>query len=279
MAIKQYRPTSPGRRISSVNTTKELTKKRPEKSLVMIRKEKAGRSWGKIAMRHRGGGEKRFIRIVDFLRNKFDVQATVTALEYDPGRGARLMLLAYADGEKRYSLAAEGVKVGDVVISSKNPIDLQVGNRTTLRNIPVGIEVHDIELQAGKGGKIVRGAGNSTQLRALEGDYALVKLPSGEVRKISAECMATVGRVSNPDHNLVRWGKAGRSRHRGIRPTVRGKVMNPVDHPHGGGEGRNSIGLPYPKTPWGKHALGVRTRTPNKWSDKFIVQRRYESKR
>lgn len=279
MAIKQYKPTSAGRRISSVNKTKNLTDKRPEKSLVIIKKQQAGRSYGKISIRHRGGGEKRFIRVVDFLRNKFDSIATITALEYDPNRGGRLMLLAYADGEKRYSLAPDGAKVGETVISSRGPVDLTPGNRTTLRNIPVGIEVHDVELQPGKGGKIVRGAGNSTQLRALEGDYALMKLPSGEVRKINAECMATIGRVSNPDHNLVRWGKAGRTRHRGIRPTVRGKAMNPVDHPHGGGEGRNSIGMPYPKTPWGKHALGVRTRAPHKWSDKFIVKRRYESNR
>lgn len=279
MAIKIYKPTTAGRRHSSVNTTKELTKKRPERSLRVIKKGKAGRSGGTISVRHQGGGAKQFIRIIDFRRDKFDIPAEVIALEYDPNRGARLMLLRYQDGEKRYSLAPQKVHVGDVVMSSNGPVELKPGFRTTLMNVPVGLDVHDVELQAGAGSRIVRGAGCSAQLRAIEGKHALLKLPSGEIRKVMATCAATIGAVSNPDHNLVRWGKAGRMRHRGIRPTVRGKVMNPVDHPHGGGEGRNSIGMTHPKTPWGKHALGVRTRKNKKYSNKFIVKRRYQKSR
>ncbi|MAG11686.1 MAG: 50S ribosomal protein L2 [Parcubacteria group bacterium] len=279
MAIKRYKPTTPGRRKSSVNTTKDLTQKRPEKSLRVIKKRKAGRSRGRIAVRHRGGGAKRFIRIIDFKRTKFDVPATVTAVEYDPNRGAHIMLLQYEDGEKRYSLAPQTIKEGDKVISSEKEVDLTPGNRTKLKNIPVGLDLHDIELQPGAGSRMVRGAGGSARLRALEGKYALIKLPSGEIRKVLAECSATLGQVSNPDHNLVRYGKAGRTRHRGFRPTVRGKVMNPCDHPHGGGEGSTSIGMTHPKTPWGKHALGVRTRKSKKFSNKFIVKRRYHKGR
>lgn len=279
MAIKRYKPTTPGRRRSSVNKTKDLTQKRPEKSLRVIKKRRAGRSRGTISVRHRGGGAKRFVRIVDFRREKYDIPATITAVEYDPNRGAHLMLLKYEDGDKRYSIAPQKVKVGDAVMSSEGAVELKPGFRTKLANIPVGLDVHDIELQAGAGSRIVRGAGCSAQLRALEGKYALIKLPSGEIRKILATCSATIGAVSNPDHNLVRWGKAGRTRHRGIRPTVRGKVMNPVDHPHGGGEGSTSIGMTHPKTPWGKHALGVRTRKSKKYSNKFIVKRRYQKGR
>lgn len=278
MAIKRYKPTTPGRRRSSVNKA-ELTKKRPEKSLIVIKKSKAGRSRGRISVRHRGGGAKRFIRIIDFRRDKYDVPATISAIEYDPNRGAHIMLLKYEDGEKRYALAPAKVNIGDTVISSLDKVPLNPGNRTQLQNIPVGLEVHDIELHAGAGSKMVRGAGTSAQLRALEGKYALLKLPSGEIRKVLVTCSATIGTVSNADHSLIRWGKAGRTRHRGIRPTVRGKVMNPVDHPHGGGEGSTSIGMTHPKTPWGKHALGVRTRKSKKYSNKFIVKRRYQKSR
>lgn len=279
MSIIKYRPTTAGRRHSSVNKADGLTKKRPEKSLRVIKKSRAGRSRGTISVRHRGDGAKRFIRIVDFRRDKFDIPATITAIEYDPNRGAHLMLLTYADGEKRYSIAPQNVKVGDAVLSSQNPVELKPGFRTLLKHIPVGLEIHDVELQAGAGSRIVRGAGCRAQLRALEDKYALIKLPSGEIRKILETCSATIGIVSNQDYNLIRWGKAGRTRHRGFRPTVRGKVMNPVDHPHGGGEGRNSIGLTHPKTPWGKHALGVRTRRPKKYSNKFIIKRRYQKGR
>lgn len=280
MSIRIYKPTSNGRRRSSVAVTKDLSGARPSRALRVIKKQFAGRaSHGKISVRHRGGGEKRFLRVIDGRREKFDMPAKVIGVEYDPNRGARLMLLEYPDGEKAYSIAPEGVVEGASVISSRGPVELVSGNRTTFANIPVGLEVYDIEIQPGKGAQLVRGAGCSAQFRALEDDFALIKLPSGEIRKIFATCMATIGRVSNSEHNLVRYGKAGRTRHRGFRPTVRGKVMNPVDHPHGGGEGKNSIGMPYPKTPWGKHALGVRTRNRNKWSNKFIVKRRYESAR
>lgn len=279
MAIVRYKPTTSGRRHSSVNTTHDLTSTRPYKRLSFIRKQHAGRTSGSITVRHRGGGEKRLLRTIDFVREKYDIPATITTIEYDPNRGARIMLVEYADGEKRYCIAPHGIKVGDSVVSSKSAVSLTVGNRTTLANIPVGFDVFEIELQPGKGAQFARGAGCLSQLRAIEDEYALLKMPSGEIRKILAACMATIGRVSNPDHNLNRYGKAGRTRHRGIRPTVRGKAMNPVDHPHGGGEGRNSIGLPYPKTPWGKHALGVRTRAKKRWSNKFIVQRRFEKAR
>ncbi len=279
MAIKHYRPNTAGRRIASVNTTHELTDKRPERKLRVIRKQNAGRSNGRISVRHRGGGEKRFIRLIDERREKFDVKAVIIAREYDPNRGAHLMLLQYADGEKRYSLAPQKIEVGISVVSSELPVELLPGNRTKLKHIPVGLLVHDVELQPGAGSRMVKGAGCSAQLRAMEGKYALLKLPSGEIRKVLSECFATIGSVSNPDHNLVRWGKAGRTRHRGIRPTVRGKVMNPVDHPHGGGEGKNSIGMTHPKTPWGKHALGVRTRRKKKWSSKLIVKYRYQKGR
>ncbi|OGL67196.1 50S ribosomal protein L2 [Candidatus Uhrbacteria bacterium RIFCSPHIGHO2_01_FULL_63_20] len=274
MPVKQYNPTTAGRRISSVDAFSDVTKKGPEKKLTVPRRRKAGRnSSGKITVRHQGGGAKRRARIVDAQRDKFDVPARVLAIEYDPNRGARLALLQYADGEKRYIVAPAALAVGETIVCSKGKGEIKNGNRFPLEHIPVGITVFDVELAPGKGGQIARGAGAAVQLMAVEGAYATLKLPSGEMRLVPRECMATIGSASNPDRRLIRWGKAGRMRHRGIRPSVRGKVMNPVDHPHGGGEGRNSIGLVNPKTPQGKPALGVKTRRKQA-SDKFIVQRR-----
>jgi len=276
MTIKLHKPTTPGRRKSSVQDFSDITKTTPEKSLIEPLKKKAGRNnTGRITVRHQGGGAKKMYRKVDFKRDIFDVEAEVKAIEYDPNRGARIILVEYTNGKKSYFLAPNGIKIGDKIISSAKKIEAKIGNRTTLENIPVGLFVHNIELTPGKGGQIVRGAGNSAQLQVIEGDYAQIKLPSGEVRKILKNCFATIGQVSNPDYSLVRWGKAGRMRHRGIKPTVKGKSMNPCDHPHGGGEGRNPIGLKSgPKTKWGKLARGVKSRKPNKWSNKFIVQRR-----
>lgn len=273
MAVKRYKPTTPGRRFSSVDAFEDVTKTSPEKKLTIHRKKFAGRTKGKITVRHRGGGAKQRIRLVDYKRSKFDVPAKVAAIEYDPNRGARIVLLHYADGEKAYMLAPVGLKVGDTVVSSQKKGDIQTGNRFFLEHIPVGMQIYDIELQPGKGGQIVRGAGTSAQLMAVEGSYATIKLPSGEVRMLLKKCMATLGQTSNPDRRLIRWGKAGRTRHRGFRPTVRGKAMNPVDHPHGGGEGASPIGLKHPKTPTGKPALGVKTRR-KKASDRLIVQGR-----
>ena len=229
-------------------------------------------------MRHRGGGAKRRIRLVDFKREKFDIPATVATIEYDPNRGARLVLLHYADGEKRYMIAPVGLKIGDRIVSSQNRGEIQVGNRFRLEHIPIGMELYDIEIKPGKGAQMVRGAGTFAQLMAIEGAYATVRLPSGEVRMVPKECMATLGHASNPDRRLIRWGKAGRTRHRGWRPTVRGKAMNPVDHPHGGGEGRNPIGLKQPKTPTGKPALGVKTRRKKQASTKLIIKRRKQGR-
>jgi len=278
MPVKRYRPTTPGRRNSSVDTFSDVSKKKPEKSLLIPKKQRAGRSrQGKITVRHRGGGSRRHIRIIDFKRDKFGIPAKVDAIEYDPNRGARLMLLVYKDGEKRYSLAPHGVKVGDVVVSQKDKGEVVDGNRFPLEFIPVGMPIHDVELQPGQGGKLIRSAGSSARLMAVEGKHATIKLRSGEIRLLPKGCMATIGQVSNPDYRLIRWGKAGRMRHRGIRPTVRGKAMNPVDHPHGGGEGRTPIGLKRPKTPTGKPALGVKTRR-NHSSDKFILSRRKSRK-
>ncbi len=228
MPIKQYRPVTKGRRISSVQDFSDITRHRPEKSLIVSKKEMAGRSGGKITVRHRGSGNKRFIRVIDFIRDKYDIPARVATIEYDPNRGARISLLIYKDGEKRYMLTPDGLKVGDTVVSSKTSADIKTGNRLPLEKLPVGVTVHSIELQPGRGGQLARGAGNSVQLMAVEGAYATLKLPSGEIRSVPKACMATIGTVSNPDWRLVRWGKAGRLRHRGIRPTVRGKVMNPV---------------------------------------------------
>lgn len=274
MPVKLYKPVTKGRRISSVDTFEDITKHTPEKSLVIFRKKNGGRnSQGKITVRHRGGGAKQLIRVVDFKQDKYDVPAKVAAIEYDPIRGARLALLNYLDGEKRYIIAPNNMMVGEMIVSSKEQVEIKSGNRMPLEKIPVGIMIHNIELLPGTGGMVARGAGVGVQYMALEGEYAQLKLPSGEIRLFPKACMATVGTVSNPDHRLIRWGKAGRTRLRGRRPEVRGKVMNPVDHPHGGGEGKHPIGLPYPKTRWGKHALGVKTRGRKKPSSKFILKR------
>jgi large subunit ribosomal protein L2 len=276
MPIKIYNPTSPGRRKSSVQDFSDITKTRPEKSLVEMLKRKSGRNnSGKITVRHQGGGEKRLYRLVDFKRVSYDMPAKVEAIEYDPNRGPRIALIAYDNGIKSYILAPEGLKVGDTVLSSNGKIEATVGARMPLKHIPVGLLVHDVELTPGKGGQLARGAGNGVQLQVIEGEYAQLRLPSGEVRLVPMDCMATIGRVGNADYQLVRWGKAGRMRHRGIRPRVKGKNMNPVDHPHGGGEGHSPIGLKGgPKTPWGKKAMGVKTRKRGKWSDTLIVSRR-----
>jgi len=279
MAIKQYKPNRSGRREASFDDFADLTAARPEKKLLKIKKRTGGRNVsGKITVRHIGGGAKKFIRVIDFKRDKFDMPAVVKTIEYDPNRNARIALVFYQDGEKRYIVAPTELKVGDQIISSRGKqAKVKPGNALTLENIPVGSFIYNIELTPGKGGQIVRSAGASAQLMAVEGDYATIKLPSGEIRKILKNCLATLGLVSNPEHMTIRWGKAGRKRHLGIKPSVRGKVMNPVDHPHGGGEGKQPIGLKYPKTPWGKHALGVQTRKPKKYSDQLILQRRKKS--
>lgn len=275
MAINIYKPTSPARRHSSVLLSRDIDKKKPEKKLVISKKKMAGRNnQGKITVRHQGGGSKLKIRIIDFKRNKFDIPAKVAAIEYDPNRNCRIALLNYRDGEKRYIIAPQGVKVGDQVISSKTLLEFNVGNHLPLEIIPQGMFVHNVELVPGKGGQIARGAGNSVYLMALDSGMAHLKMPSGEIRLVSDKCLATIGVASNPDFKNVRWGKAGRTRHRGIRPSVRGKVMNPCDHPHGGGEGRSPIGRPGPVTPWGQPTLGYKTRKPRRQSDKFILVRR-----
>ena len=274
MPIKVHNPTSPGRRRSSGDAFEDITKFEPEKSLISIKKKNSGRNnHGKITVRHRGGGARRYLRDVDFIRGKFDVPAKVLAIEYDPNRTARIALLEYADKEKIYIVAPLGLGVGAEIISSKNKIDVKVGNRTSFINIPVGTIVHNIELQPGMGGILVRSAGLGAQLLAVDGDYAQLKMPSKEVRIVKKECMATIGEVGAKDKRLIRWGKAGRMRYKGFRPTVRGKAMNPVDHPHGGGEGHNPIGLRYPKTPSGKPALGPKTRR-RYHTDRLIVERR-----
>lgn len=276
MPIKVYRPTTNARRNSSVQDFSDITRQRPEKSLTISKREKAGRANnGRITVRHRGAGEKKFIRTIDFRREKYDIPAQVDSIEYDPNRGARIALLVYKDGEKRYMIAPVNVNVGDTVVSTlTSKIEIVPGNRLPLENLPIGVNVHSVELQPGKGGQMGHGAGTTIQLMAVEGKHATLKLPSGEIRMVPKGCSATVGSVSNPDWRLVRWGKAGRMRHRGIRPTVRGKVMNPVDHPHGGGEGKNPIGLKRPKTPWGKPALGVKTRKGHHPTNALIIQRR-----
>lgn len=274
MAVKKYSPTSPARRFMTVSTFEEITKKEPEKSLVQILKKTGGRNvYGRITVRHIGGGTKRKYRIIDFKRNKDGIDAKVAAIEYDPNRTANIALLHYVDGEKRYILAPVGLKVGDIVESGPDA-DIKPGNALPLANIPVGTMVHNIELKPGKGGQLVRAAGAAAQLMAKEGDYAQLRLPSGEVRLVSLQCKATVGQVSNIEHENITIGKAGRKRWMGVRPTVRGVVMNPVDHPHGGGEGKSPIGRPSPVTPWGKPTLGYKTRKKNKKSDKFIIKRR-----
>ena len=274
MAIKKYKPTSPARRQMTVSTFEEITKKTPERSLLEPLKSNAGRnSYGRITVRHRGGGAKRKYRIIDFKRDKRDMKATVLAIEYDPNRSANIALVQYEDGEKRYIIAPVGLYVNDVIECGENA-DIRPGNALPIANIPVGTVIHNIELMPGKGAQLVRAAGNSAQLMAKEGKYAQVRLPSGEVRMIRMDCIATIGQVGNLDHENVSIGKAGRKRHMGWRPTVRGVVMNPNDHPHGGGEGKSPIGMPSPVTPWGKPALGYKTRKHKKASDKFIVKRR-----
>src|SRR5438093_2036469 len=273
MALKTYRPTSPGRRGMTAPTFSEITKKEPERSLIAPLKKAAGRNnSGKMTVRHRGGGAKRAYRIIDFKRNKLSVPGKVNAIEYDPNRSARIALVFYADGEKRYILAPNGLKVGDTIKAGPDA-EIRVGNALPLRLMPTGTTVHNIELTPGRGGQMARGAGSSAQLMAREGDYALLRLPSGEVRRVRSDCMATIGQVGNLDHANIKLGKAGRKRHLGIRPTTRGAAMNPPDHPHGGGEGKAPVGMPGPKTPWGKPALGHRTRA-NKVTQKFIVRRR-----
>ena len=273
MAIKQFKPTSPGRRGMSGFTFEEITKKKPEKSLLATRKKTAGRNaQGKITVRHRGGGSKRRIRIVDFKRDKIGVPGRVAAVEYDPGRTSRIALVFYRDGDKRYIIAPAGLKVGDTVQAGPEA-EVKVGNALPLQNMPNGTVIHNIELTPGRGGQIVRSAGGSAQLMAKEGDYTLLRLPSGEMRRVLSRCQATVGQVGNVENSLIKLGKAGRTRHRRRRPTVRGVVMNPNDHPHGGGEGKAPIGMPSPKSPWGKPTLGKRTRG-RRPSDKLIVRRR-----
>ena len=274
MAIKTYKPTTPSRRQMTCTDYSELSKVAPEKSLLEPLKKKSGRnSYGRITVRHRGGGSRRKYRVIDFKRDKDNMNATVMTLEYDPNRSAFIALVQYEDGEKRYIIAPQDLKVGDKIVSGPEA-DIKPGNALPLINIPVGTFLHNIELYPGKGAQLARSAGNTAQLMAKENGMALLRLPSGELRNVPATCMATVGVVSNPEHANVNYGKAGRKRHMGWRPTVRGSVMNPCDHPHGGGEGKSPIGRPGPVTPWGKPALGYKTRQKNKRTDKYIVKRR-----
>ena len=273
MAIKVYKPTTNGRRNMSTIDYSQLSKVAPERSLLEPLKKTSGRnSYGRITVRHHGGGNRQKYRIIDFKRNKVNVPATVLTLEYDPNRSAFIALIQYEDGVKSYIIAPSGLKVGDVIVSGA-AADIKVGNALPLINIPTGTFVHNVELYPGRGGQLARSAGNAAQLMAKEGKYALLRLPSGELRNVPADCMATIGTVSNEDHLNVKVGKAGRTRHMGVRPTVRGSVMNPCDHPHGGGEGKSPIGRPGPVTPWGKPALGYKTRAKHKQSDKLIVRR------
>ncbi|MCL2170799.1 MAG: 50S ribosomal protein L2 [Defluviitaleaceae bacterium] len=274
MGIRRYRPTTPSRRHMTSLDFSEITKKKPEKSLVVHLKKHSGRNnQGKITVRHRGGGHKKKYRIIDFKRNKDGIPAIVKAIEYDPNRTANIALLAYLDGEKRYILAPNGLKVGDKLMNGPEA-EIRVGNCLPMANMPLGSSIHNIEMKPGAGGQLVRSAGNTAQLMAREGKYATVRLPSGEMRLLNVNCRATLGQVGNSDHELVKIGKAGRKRNMGIRPTVRGSVMNPNDHPHGGGEGKAPIGRPAPSTPWGKPALGYKTRKKNKQSNKYIVSKR-----
>ncbi|HCT64939.1 MAG TPA: 50S ribosomal protein L2 [Lachnospiraceae bacterium] len=274
MGIKRYKPYTPSRRHMSVSTFEEITKSTPEKSLVVHIKKNSGRNnQGKLTVRHRGGGSKIKYRIIDFKRNKDNVPAKVTAIEYDPNRTANIALICYADGTKSYVLAPVGLTVGDTIMNGAEA-EVRIGNALPMRFIPVGASIHNIEMKPGKGGQLVRSAGNVAQLMAKEGKHATVKLPSGEMRLLPIDCRATIGQVGNIDHELIKIGKAGRKRHMGIRPTVRGSVMNPNDHPHGGGEGRAPIGRPSPMTPWGKPALGYKTRKKHKASNKYIVRGR-----
>ena len=274
MGMKHFNPTTPSLRNMTVSTFDEITKKTPEKSLLATKKKNAGRnSYGRITVRHQGGGNRQKYRIVDFKRDKDNMEATVIGIEYDPNRSANIALIQYEDGEKAYILAPQGLKDGDKVISGES-VDIKPGNCMPINSIPVGTLIHNIELNPKQGGKLVKAAGQSAQLMAKEGKYAHVRLPSGEMRLVLAKCRATIGVIGNSEHENVKIGKAGRKRHMGIRPTVRGSVMNPVDHPHGGGEGRAPVGHAGPMTPWGKPALGYKTRKRNKKSNKFIVKRR-----
>ena len=278
MAVKKYKPTTPGRRGMTSYTFEEITKTAPERSLVKPLRKRGGRnSYGRITVRHRGGGHKRKIRVVDYKREKYGIPATVSAIEYDPNRTARLALLNYADGEKRYIIAPLNLRVGDQIVSGPD-VDVRPGNALPIANIPTGTMVHNIELKEGRGGQLVRAAGGSAQLMAKEGDYAQIRLPSGEVRLVRQKCYATIGQIGNLDHGNIKLGKAGRKRRMGIRPTVRGSAMSPRDHPHGGGEGRSPIGMPSPKSPWGQKTLGYKTRR-NKETDKYIVRRRSKKRR
>jgi large subunit ribosomal protein L2 len=278
MAVKKYKPVTPSLRGTVGNSFEEITKQKPERSLIIERRKRGGRNvYGKITVRHQGGGQKQQIRIIDFKRDKFDIPARVAAIEYDPNRTARLALLNYLDGEKRYIIAPLDLKVGDTVVSGLTA-EVRPGNSLPISNIPVGTLVHNIELKNGKGGQLVRSAGSSAQLLAKEGDYAQIRMPSGEVRLVRQTCYATIGQVGNADHSNIKLGKAGRKRNMGWRPTVRGSAMSPRDHPHGGGEGRQPIGMPGPKSPWGKPTLGYKTRR-NKTSDKYIVRRRGKKRR
>jgi large subunit ribosomal protein L2 len=273
MPVKKYKPTSPGRRDMTGSTFEEITRAKPVRSLLESKRRRGGRNnKGRISVRHRGGGHKRRYRLIDFKRDKVDVPARVESIEYDPNRSARIALLLYADGERRYIIAPLGLRVGDSVMSGAEA-EVRVGNTLPIRNIPVGSLIHNIELQPGRGGQLARAAGTSAQLLAKEGVYAQVRLPSGEVRRVHERCMATIGQVGNTDHGNIKLGKAGRRRWMGWRPTVRGTAMDPKSHPHGGGEGRSPIGMPGPKTPWGKPAMGKKTRR-NKRTDQFIVRRR-----
>ncbi len=274
MGIKTFRPYTPSRRNMTVLTYDEITKKTPEKSLLTKKKKNAGRnSYGRITVRHQGGGNRQKYRIIDFKRKKDNMVATVIGIEYDPNRTSNIALIQYEDGEKAYIIAPVGLKDGDKVVSGEN-VDIKPGNCLPIENIPVGTLIHNIELNPGQGGKLVKAAGGEAQLMAKEGDYAHIRLPSGEMRLVRAKCRATIGTIGNTDHSNVKLGKAGRTRHMGIRPTVRGSVMNPVDHPHGGGEGRAPVGHSGPLTPWGKPALGYKTRKKNNRTDKYIVKRR-----
>ena len=278
MAVKKYKPVTPGTRGMTGHSFVEITKYKPERSLLVELRKSGGRnSYGRVTVRHRGGGHKRFIRIVDFKRDKRNIPAKVAAIEYDPNRTARLALLNYADGEKRYIVAPLDLKVGDTVMAGAGA-EIRSGNALPISNIPVGTLIHNIEVREGRGGQMVRSAGGSAQLLAKEGDFAQIRMPSGEVRLIHQVCYATIGQVGNLDHGNVKLGKAGRSRHKGVRPTVRGSAMTPRDHPHGGGEGRQPIGLPGPKSPWGKPTLGYKTRK-NKKTDQYIVRRRSKTNR
>src|SRR5512145_469113 len=278
MAVKKYKPVTPGQRGMTGYTFEEITKSKPERSLIVSLRRHGGRNaYGRVTVRHQGGGERRYARLVDFKRDKRDIPAKVAAIEYDPNRTARLALLFYADGEKRYIIAPLGVKVGDMLVSGPTA-EIRPGNCLPIANIPVGTMVHSIEIKEGKGGQLVRSAGGAAQLLAKEGEFAQIRMPSGEVRLIRQKCYATIGQVGNLDHSNIKLGKAGRKRHLGVRPAVRGSAMTPRDHPHGGGEGRQPIGKPGPRSPWGKPTLGYKTRR-NKQTDKLIVRRRSKKNR